>query len=239
MLRLGHQQIVEAIDLGPRVRQGTAALHHRVKAVVMLDLERDKERDDRVPRVRSPRPQQVAAHFAFEHVAACLAVHQVMTLDRFVVARCCWFECAGVEHPQVTREPGDHQLGVEGGEGTGGHRISGVDEHLEPLAEAIDVELFVAPGPRVAPQIEIEQRGELRGCGRGHELAARLQPAARDESMQGLRREVRDDPREDGRVEQTRQAMVHRAPIAGRRVAVRCGRHGPAIIPAAPANKQS
>lgn len=128
---------------------------------------------------------------------------------------------------------------VEGGDGACCHRVAGVHKHFEPFAEAIDIELFVASGWRVAPQIEVEQGGELRGRGRRDELAARLESAVLNELMQRLRREVRDDPREEWRVQETREPMVHRAPIAGRRFAVRGCRHGPAMIPVLRANQQS
>ena len=172
-----HQQIVEAVDLRPGVGQAAASLHHRVKVVVVLGLERDEERDDRIPRIGSPRPHQIAAHFTLEHVTARLAVHHVVAIDRLVITRCCRFERARVEYTQVTGEADDHQVLVEGGDGACGHRVSGVHQHFEPFAEAIDIELFVASRLRVAPQIEVEQGGELRGRGRRDELAARIESA--------------------------------------------------------------
>jgi hypothetical protein len=50
---------------------------------------------------------------------------------------------------------------------------------------------------------------------------------------------VRDDAREEWRIQETREPMLYRAPIAGRRLAIRGFRHGPAMIPILPANKQS
>jgi hypothetical protein len=128
---------------------------------------------------------------------------------------------------------------VEGGDGACCHRVSDVDQHFEPFAEAIDIELFVASRLRAAPQIEVEQGGELRGRGRRDELAARIESAVPNEPMQRLRREVRDDPREEWRVQETREPIVHRAPISGPRFAVRGCRHGPAMIPVLRANEQS
>jgi hypothetical protein len=128
---------------------------------------------------------------------------------------------------------------VEGGDGAGCHRVSAVHQHLEPFAEAIDIELFVASRLRVAPEIEVEQRGELRGRSSRDQLNARIESAVLNELMQRLRREVRDDPREEWRVQETREPMIHRVAIAGRRFAVRGCRHGPAMIPVLRANKQS
>jgi hypothetical protein len=131
---------------------------------------------------------------------------------------------------------------VEGGDGTCGHRISAVHQHVEPFAEAIGIELFVfsrASRLRVAPQIEVEQGGELRGRGRRHDLNAGIESAVLNELMQRLRREVRDHPREQWRVQETREPMIHRVPVAGRRFAVRGCRHGSAMITVLRANKQS
>ncbi len=213
-----------------------------MKVVVVLDIERDEERDDRIPRIGSLRPHQIAAHFTLEHVTARLAVHLLVAIHRLVIARFCRFERSRVEYTQVTGEADDHQVLVEGGDGACCHRVSGVHQHLEPFAEAIDIELDVASRAsrlRVAPQIEIEQGGELRGRGRRDDLNARIESAVLNELMQRLRREMRDDPREEWRVEETREPIVHRAPIAGRRFAVLGCRHGPAMIPVLRGKKQS
>ena len=100
-----------------------------------------------------------------------------MTIDRLVITLGDWFEDARVEHTHVAGESDDHQVLVEGGDRSCGHRVSGVHQHFEPFAEAIDVELLVASRPRVTPQIEVEQGGELRGRRRRDELAARIESA--------------------------------------------------------------
>jgi hypothetical protein len=57
--------------------------------------------------------------------------------------------------------------------------------------------------------------------------------------VQRFRREVRDEPREEWRVQETREPKVSRVSIE-LRLFVLCGsRHGPAMIPVPPANKQS
>jgi hypothetical protein len=57
--------------------------------------------------------------------------------------------------------------------------------------------------------------------------------------MQRLRREVRNHAREEWRVQETREPIVHRATIMGPPSAVRVCRHGPAMIPVLRPNKQS
>ena len=110
---------------------------------------------------------------------------------------------------------------------------------LSKVAETIDVEPFVASRPRVTPQIEVEHGGELRGRRRRDELGARLESPVANELMQRLRREVRNDAREEWRIQQSRESIFDRAPVAGRRIAVRGFGHGPAIIPVLASNKQS
>ena len=244
------QQIVQAVDLRTGVGQAPAALHHSVKAVVVLDLERDEERDDRIPRIGSPRPQQIPAHLTLEPVAARFVRRRVdthhisftqrlVTLDRLVITLGDWFEDARVEHTHVGRKSGDDDVRVEGGDRSCGHRVSGVHQHFEPLAEAIDVELPVASRPRGTPQIEVEHGGELCGGRRRDELAARIESTVANELMQGLRRKVRNDAREEWCIQQSREPILGRARVAGRRIAVRDFGHGPAMIPVLASNKQS
>ena len=127
--------------------------------------------------------------------------HRLLTIDRLVITLGDWFEDARVEHAHVAGKSGDDNVRVEGGDRSCGHRGSGVHQHFEPFAEAIDVELVVASRPPGTPQIEVEQGGELRGSRRRDELAARIESSGANELMQGLRREVRNDAREQWRIQ--------------------------------------
>ena len=117
----------------------------------MLGVERDQQRDDRVPRVGSPRTDDVAGHFTLEPVAVRHSTrhrisftHRLVTINRLVITLGNWFEDARVEHTHVAGESDDHQLLVEGGDDSSGHRVFRFHQHFEPFAEAIDVELLVA-----------------------------------------------------------------------------------------------
>ncbi len=165
--------------------------------------------------------------------------HRLMTIHRLVVTLGGWFEDARVEYTHVAGESGDYEVRVEGGDRSRGYRVAGVHQHFEPFAEAIDVELAVASRPRGTPQIEVEQGGELRGSRRRDELAARIESTVANELMQGFRREVRNDAREEWRVQQSLESILDRAPVAGRRRAVRDLGHGPGMIPVLASNKQS
>ena len=48
-----HQQVVEPVNFRRGVRQPSTPTHHRVKTVAMVGVEREEQRDDRVPRVGS------------------------------------------------------------------------------------------------------------------------------------------------------------------------------------------
>ena len=190
MLLRCEQQMVETVILRGGVGQAPASLHHRVKIVDVFALERDEQCDDGVPGVGAPRPYQVAAHFTLRQVGARLTVHLLVSIDDLVVALLCRFECAGIKDTQVTGEAEDHDVFVERGNRARGHRLSGVDQHFNPFAEAADIELFVAPGLRVTPQIQVEQRRELRGCGRRDELAAGMEPLVLNELVQSRARDA-------------------------------------------------
>jgi hypothetical protein len=86
------------------------------------------------------------------------------------------------------------------------------------------------------PQIEVEQGGELRGRRRGNELAARIESPRAYELMQGLRRKMRNDAREEWRIQQSRESMFDRVTLAWRRIAIRPFRHGPLMIPVLASN---
>ena len=140
------QQIIETADLRPGVGQEPASLYYRVKVIAVLDLERDQERDDRIPRIGSPRPRQIAANLTLEDVTARLAVHHSAAIHPLVITLFCRFERARVEDTEVTAEAEDHQVRVEGGDGACSHRVAGVHQHFEPFAEAIDIECSSRPG---------------------------------------------------------------------------------------------
>jgi hypothetical protein len=232
------QQIVQAVGLRPGVGQTPATLHHGVEVVAVLGVERDQQRDDRVPRVGSPRTDDVAARFTLEPVAARIVhrrvidmhrisfTHRLVTIRRPVITLGGWFEDARVEHTHVAGESDDHQIRVEGGDRSCGHRASAVHQHFEPFAEAIDVELLVASRPRSSPPCSTSICGVTRGRRRRNELAARIESAEANELMQRLRREVRNNAREEWRIQQSREPMFDRAPVAGRRIAVRDFGHG-------------
>jgi hypothetical protein len=95
---------------------------------VVLDLERDEEHHDRIPRVGSPRADKVAAHFTFEPIVIWIAhrlvavalAHCLVAVDRFVIALGRRLKDARVEHTHVAGQTGDDQTCVEGGDGACG-----------------------------------------------------------------------------------------------------------------------
>jgi hypothetical protein len=133
----------------------------------VLGVERDQQRDERVPRVGSSRTDDVAAYFTFDPAASRIMhrrvvhrrvdihrisfPHRLVTIRRLVITLGGGFEDARVEHTHVAGKSGDHQVLVEGGNRSCGQRATGVHQNFEPFAEAIDVEPMVASRPRVTP----------------------------------------------------------------------------------------
>ena len=91
---------------------------------------------------------------------------------------------------------------------------------FEPFAEAIRVELLVAARLSAPPQIEVEDRRQLRWCCRGDELSAGVESAVPNELMQRLWRKMRHESREVWRIEQAREGTSERARLVWRQVSL-------------------
>jgi len=143
-----------------------------------------------------------------------------------------------VEDAYVSGETGNHELFVQGCDDARRHGFPGVDQHFEPFAEPIRVELFVSPWPGMAPQVEVEDRCQLRGCCRSDELSTGVESTAPNQLMQRLGRKVRHDLREVRRIEHAREGTWQRRQNAAAGTAL-VFRHELAMIRVSPLNKQS
>ena len=134
-----------------------------------------------------------------------------------------------VEDAYVPREPGDHEVLVHGGDGPRRHGAAGVDQQFEPFAEALRVETLVAARLSAAPEIEVEDRRQLRWCRRGDDLSTGVESAVPDQLMQRLWRKVRHHSREVWRIQQAREGTLEgaRLPLGrsndSRAAGQRCG----------------
>ncbi len=130
------EQVVEPVDFGRGVGQPSTPPHHRVKTVVMVGLEREENRDDRVPGVSRDSPQEIAAHFALGTSGRChVAVGGFIFEGRRDRRR--------VKNAYVPGEPGHDEVLVHGGNGPRGHGTACVHQELQPFAEALRVESLV------------------------------------------------------------------------------------------------
>ncbi len=120
-------------------------------------------------------------------------------------------ERGDVEHPHVLRQAGGDEVDVEPGEDPRRHLGPLLDQHLEPHAEAVGIELLVAAGVRLPPQIEVENLRDLAGRGQRQQRAAVLQAAAFDDAVQRHGRQPRHDLGDPRRVE---ELIEQRAAIA-------------------------
>ena len=196
----------------------------------MVGVERQEQRDDRVPGVSPDRTHQIAADFAFDASGRRHVRFNQLVIDQSDRRR--------VEDAHVPREPGNHEVFVQVRDDPRRDFHAGVHQQFEPVTEAIRVELLVSPWLSVAPQVEVEDRRQLLGCRRGDELSTGVESTASNQLMQRLRREMRHQPRELRRIEQAREGTLDRGRSAAANT-TGAFRHGPAMIRLSPPNKQS
>ena len=236
-----HEQVVEPVDFWRGVGQPSTLTHHRVKAVVMVGVEREEKRDDRVPGVSRDSTHEIAAHFALGTL-----VRRHVDVGWFTI------ECRGdrrrIENAHVPGEPGNDEVLVHGCNGPRGHGAACVHQQFQPFAEALRVETLVVAWSSAPPQIEVEDRRQLRWCRRGDDLCTDIESAVPDELMQRLWRKVRHDSREVWRVQQAREGISEevrcrpvwtRAGFASRRRPTDAFRHELAMIRVLWLKKQS
>ncbi len=195
------EQVVESAPLGRRTRQVDAPEHHLMKEGGLRTLERHEQLRDGVPRRLPFGFQDVAAYFrdapAIERISPGQFTFQcdVLCDDRLI------------EHPGVTGESRDDQVGVEPGQFLDRDFEAGLHQHFEPQAEAIGVELFVG-ARRTPPHVGIEDARELRRCRQRHELRGVFEAAMLDDTVEDLGRQLRDDVREARSVQQTSEERL-------------------------------
>ena len=191
----------------------------------MPGFECEQERDHRVPRLGPPGVHEVAAHLTDE-----------ARQGRFLRAPILFRRRAGgwIEDADVASQAGHDQASVDARDDARGKCLVGLDEGLEPFAEADDVEPIVAGRRGAAPQVEVQNGGHLCGRCRRQQLASGVEPAVANELMECLGWQVRHDLRQVSGVEQAHQLVVRR-PGA---VAIR-SRHGGQRIAPSVQEKQS
>src|SRR5262249_28421143 len=102
---------------------------------------------------------------------------------------------------RMLRESGDHEVDVHPRELLRGGGGAGFQQHFEPHAETVGVELLVPTGLGGAPQVEIKNaRQLLRRCQR-HDLAAILKPTGLNDSVKQIGPQSGDDMLEAWRVQ--------------------------------------
>jgi hypothetical protein len=163
----------------------------------------------------------------------------------------------------VLGEPCDHQLDLHLGKDPRRDTGARFQQHLEPDTEPIRVELFVQAGPASAPQIKIQDAGQLVRRRQRDQLAALCESIALNDAMKHLGAQSREHLGEmrhvENAIEQTmrlsemllrmtvtvpfravRGAGASASRIRATATGARHGfRHGPAMIQAPPPNKQS
>ena len=206
-----HQQVVEPVHLRRGVGQPSTLTHHGVKPVVMVGVEREEKRDNRVPGVSRDSTHEIAAHFTLG-----TSVRGHVDVRWFTIER--QGDRRRVEHAHVAGKPGNDEVLVHGCDGLRGHGAARVHQQFQPFAEALRVETLVVAWLSASPQIEIEDTRQLRWCRRGDDLCTDIESAVHDELMQRLWREVRHDSREMGRIHRVSQGSSEGARLVWRQL---------------------
>jgi hypothetical protein len=116
----------------------------------------------------------------------------------------------------VLREPGDHEGGVYPREFLRSRGGVVFDQHFEPNAETVGVELLVTARPGGAPQVEIKYTRQLLGRRQRHDLAAILKPTGLNDSVKQIGMQSGDDMLETWRVQNTIEHTTPACRIASR-----------------------
>ena len=168
-----------------------------MEVVAVLAGERLEHLDNRVPRdVGTPAHDPIPGYLERE-------LRPELASDGYLlpVGRDIGRDRRDVEDAHVRGEAGAHESGVERGQCPGRHLGAALEQSLDPHLESAGVELFVESGFGAAPQVEVGDTLQLRGCGQCQQLSARFQPAALDHLVQQFGREPRDGLRQIGRVQ--------------------------------------
>ena len=205
------QQLVEPVGLGRGVREPPAALHQRVEGVGTIGGKRNEQPHDRVPRMRRSRAYDVATDFTL----GASGRRHIEALE-IVIAGCGRREDSRVEDTHVTREAGDRQALVHGGDHTYGDGFTRVHQRFEPCAEVPLVELIITARRR-APEVEVEDGRQLLGRRCCDEGATGVEPVISNQMMKDLGTQTSDDVRKVRRVEEASKSSVHPAGVIGRR----------------------
>jgi hypothetical protein len=151
-------------------------------------IERHQDSDNRVPRLRSPGCDQVPPDFARESIIESAKPRYLVAIERRIGA-----DGHRVEDAHVLGEAGNDQIGFHLGELASRHRCTSLDEHFEPHAKPIGIELFVHARMTWTPEVDVEDPSQLVGCRQRHDLAAIFESAPLDDPVKHLRLEPGDD----------------------------------------------
>lgn len=114
-------------------------------------------------------------------------------------------------------ERSNDEVEVDAGELLRGDAGPRPHQHFEPLPEPSRIKLLVGAGPRRPPQVEVEHRLQLTGCGHRHQIAAVLEATGLDDPVEHLGLQARNHLREMRRVQDAceQSLTVRDAPRGG------------------------
>ena len=107
---------------------------------------------------------------------------------------------------------------VHGRDGSRSPGATFVRQQFEPLAKPVHIEVLFAAWSSAAPEIEIEECGQLVWSCRSDDFPTGFQSVVADQLMQGFRRKVRYNSRKVWRIQQTCERTSEGACLVGDRL---------------------
>ena len=174
-----HEQVVEPVDFRPGVGQPSTLAHDGVKTVGIVGIEREEHGDGRVPRVSPDRAHEVTTHFALG-----TSVRRQVVVNHFTIKIGGFGDRRRIEDADVPRKPGSQEMIVHSRDGSRGPVATFVRQQFEPLAKPLHIETLFAARSSAAPEIEIEEGGQLGWCCRSDDFSTGFESVMPDQLMQ-------------------------------------------------------
>lgn len=107
---------------------------------------------------------------------------------------------------------------VHGRDGSRSPGATFVRQQFEPVAKPLHIKTLVAAWSSAAPEIEIEEGGQLGWCCRSDDFSTGFESVMPDQLMQRFRRKVRYNSRKVWRIQQACERTSEGACVAGERL---------------------
>ena len=159
-------------------RRGRAAVEQALEQRAVVAIEREDQREGRVPPIRAAGDQQVAVQLLGERALKLLVHPGRGVASLFVHALA---QPVLVEHQDEALERAGDEVLAQLGDAIGGGRFASLEQHLEPGDEALGVEGLALARALVLEEVFVERGDELLRGGERDQLAGVFEPHVADE----------------------------------------------------------